>query len=183
MRIIAGKYRGRRLQSPENGFIRPSSDRLRESLFNLLAHRPQQPLVDALVADVFAGSGALGFEALSRGAKAVTFIDTEPAARRLLAANARLLGATDACRILAGDARQPPPADQPYDLIFMDPPYRQGLAAAALPALIRQHWIGPASWVVIERAAGDRSEQIDWPGEQEIRRIGKSELLILHDYR
>ncbi|GAB4136373.1 MAG: 16S rRNA (guanine(966)-N(2))-methyltransferase RsmD [Sphingomonadales bacterium] len=183
MRIIAGKYRGRRLQSPDDRSIRPSSDRLRESLFNLLAHRPQQPLADARVADVFAGSGALGFEALSRGAKAVTFLDTDPAARRLLAANARLLGATEACRVIAADARHPPPADQPHDLIFMDPPYRQGLAAAALPALIRQRWVGPASWVVIERAAGDPSEQIDWPGEQETRQIGKSELLILHDYR
>ena len=183
MRIIAGKYRGRRLQSPDDRAIRPSSDRLRESLFNMLAHRPQHPLVDAQVAEVFAGSGALGFEALSRGAKAVTFLDTDPAARRLLAANARLLGATDACRIMAGDARRPPPADQAYSLIFMDPPYRQGLAAAALPALVKQGWVGPATWVVIERAAGDASEHIDWPGEQEIRHIGKSELLILHDYR
>lgn len=179
MRIIAGKYRGRRLETPANRAIRPTSDRLRESLFNLLVHDPLQPLANARVADIFAGAGALGFEALSRGAETAAFIEKDVKARQLIAANARLLGAEHDCRIVAADARHPPKADAPYDVLFLDPPYRKGLATAALSALQAQGWTGPATWVIIERATGDASEQIDWPGSVDIRRIGDSEIVIL----
>ncbi|RME62208.1 MAG: 16S rRNA (guanine(966)-N(2))-methyltransferase RsmD [Alphaproteobacteria bacterium] len=180
MRIIAGKLRGRRLESPAGRAIRPTSDRLRETLFNFLAHRPQQPLAGARVADLFAGTGALGFEALSRGAHSVCFVEHSHAARRLLHANAEQLGVRAQCHVLARDACRLPWAAQAFDLIFIDPPYRRGLAGRALASARASGWIGPKTWVVIERALGDASEAVAWPGVAETRAQGDSELVILH---
>jgi 16S rRNA (guanine966-N2)-methyltransferase len=139
MRVIAGRYRGRRLQAPPGAATRPTSDRVREALFSVLGDR----VADARVLDLFAGSGALGIEALSRGAAEVTFVDSAPAALRAVRANLDALGATaevrraDARRFLGGA----PSAARQYDLVFLDPPYRLAgrlgsELTAALPAVL-----------------------------------------------
>jgi 16S rRNA (guanine966-N2)-methyltransferase len=139
MRVIAGRYRGRRLQAPPGAATRPTSDRVREALFSVLGDR----IAGARVLDLFAGSGALGIEALSRGAAEVTFVDSAPAALRAVRANLDALGATaevrrvDARRFLGGA----PSAARQYDLVFLDPPYRLAgrlgsELTAALPAVL-----------------------------------------------
>jgi 16S rRNA (guanine966-N2)-methyltransferase len=139
MRVIAGRYRGRRLQAPPGAATRPTSDRVREALFSVLGDRVQ----GARVLDLFAGSGALGIEALSRGAAAVTFVDSAPAALRAVRANLDAFGATaeirraDARRFLGGATS----AARQYDLVFLDPPYRLAgrlgsELTAALPAVL-----------------------------------------------
>ena len=139
MRVIAGTYGGRRLQAPPGEATRPTSDRVREALFSILGDRLQ----DARVLDLFAGSGALGLEALSRGAATVTFVDSAPAAIRALRANLEALGAE--AEVVRADAlrwlRSAPAAARQYDLVFLDPPYRRAgelgapLSAALAPAL------------------------------------------------
>jgi 16S rRNA (guanine(966)-N(2))-methyltransferase RsmD len=138
-RVIAGRYGGRRLQAPPGDATRPTADRVREALFSILGARTE----DARVLDLFAGSGALGLEALSRGAAAVTFVDSAPAAIRSLRANLEALGAeadvvrADALRWLRGASGRP----RQYDLVFLDPPYRQagalgGELSEALPSVL-----------------------------------------------
>jgi 16S rRNA (guanine966-N2)-methyltransferase len=148
MRVIAGRYRGRRLQAPRGAATRPTSDRVREALFSVLGERVE----GARVLDLFAGSGALGIEALSRGAAEVTFVDSAPAAIGAIRANLEALGAAgevrraDARRFLGGA----PPAARKYDLVFLDPPYRLAgrlgsELTAALPAVL-----APGAAVVAE---------------------------------
>jgi 16S rRNA (guanine966-N2)-methyltransferase len=158
MRIISGAYRGRRLLTPKGQETRPTSDRLRESIFNILAHNWPQHLKGARVADIFAGSGALGIEALSRGAAHVVFVEKHPAGRELVASNLDLLGITDGAEVIAGDARQLPRGQAAFDLIFMDPPYRRGLGEAALAALPEAGWLRPDTLLVLETASDEESE-------------------------
>ncbi len=148
MRVIAGRWGGRRLQAPRGDATRPTSDRVREALFSVLADRVE----GALVLDLFAGSGALGIEALSRGAAEATFVDSAPAAIRALKANLDALGAD--AEVRRGDARRflgsASVAGRHYDLVFLDPPYRLtgrlgGELAAALPAVL-----APGAAVVVE---------------------------------
>ena len=156
MRIIAGRHRGRPLTSPVGLTVRPTADRAREALFNLLAHGrfgPRPIYEDALVLDAFAGTGALGLEALSRGARFATFFDRDPAARRTLAANVAALGETRRAAVLAADAVKPPRAGEPATLVFLDPPYGDGLAAPALQALDRAGWLAAGALVTVEVAA------------------------------
>lgn len=162
MRIVAGRFRGRRLTCPPGATTRPTSDRLREALFNQLAHGPdyrragRAPFVDAVVLDAFAGSGALGFEALSRGALRGYFFDTDPAARAALMQNRDQLKLdADGAQILRADALSPPRAPETVDLVFLDPPYGRGLPEPALSALARAGWIAPGALLVIERDAAD----------------------------
>lgn len=161
MRIVAGKHRGRRIAAPPGDAVRPTSERAREALFNILAHGRfgTAPVYeDARVLDVFAGTGAFGLEALSRGARFATFIENDRAARETLAANIETLGEGARTRLLVADATTPPRADGAYDLVFLDPPYRSGLAAPALEALSRTGWLGPEALVIVELAAREDFE-------------------------
>ncbi|MEO0370584.1 MAG: 16S rRNA (guanine(966)-N(2))-methyltransferase RsmD [Pseudomonadota bacterium] len=154
MRIIGGNFRGRRLASVGKGdasaHLRPTSDRVRESLFNILESNHAASLHGARVLDVFAGTGALGLEALSRGAAHVTFIDQGRAALKLLRANIATCGAEDATHILPRDARKPGPAQMPATLTFLDPPYGKALGEKALTALIENDWLTPKSLIIWE---------------------------------
>lgn len=154
MRIIGGTFRGRRLASLGKGdasaHLRPTSDRVRESLFNIIESNHANRLYDAHVLDVFAGTGALGLEALSRGASHVTFIDQGRAALKLLRANIATCGAEAQTRIVARDARKPGPANIPATLVFLDPPYGKALGEKALESLIDANWIAPGALVIWE---------------------------------
>ncbi len=160
MRVVAGKHRGRRLAAPAGGRVRPTADRVREALFNVLAHKAFGPddrrlPRGARVVDGFAGSGALGFEALSRGAAHVTFLETRAEALRVIRKNAQTLDEAEKVTILACDATRPGPAEAPCALAFLDPPYGSGLAVPALEALARDGWLGPGALAVVELAAGE----------------------------
>ncbi len=159
MRIIAGRHRGLRLTALGAGdaaaHLRPTSDRVRESLFNLLAHGPfGDPLDGARVLDLFAGTGALGLEALSRGAAEATFVENGRTSLAILRANVALMRLGDAARVLARDATAPGPCPgAPADLVFLDPPYGKGLGETALAAAMAGGWLAPAALVVWEESA------------------------------
>lgn len=156
MRIVAGTFRGRSLAAVGKGdpraHLRPTTDRVRESLFNVLTHTGAIP--GARVLDLFAGTGALGLEALSRGAQAVTFVDDGRAAQSLIRQNIQLTRSENQTRILRQDAtrlRQNP--DAPYDLVFLDPPYGKTLGEKALTQALDGHWIADGALVVWEENA------------------------------
>jgi 16S rRNA (guanine966-N2)-methyltransferase len=184
LRIVGGKHRGRSVQTPEGMSTRPTASRARESLFNILMHANWRqdgtsPLVDARVLDAFAGSGALGLEALSRGAAHATFLDNDPAAVKLIGENLRKLGETAAAKVIRADATHPPPARQACDLVFLDPPYRSGLAAPALAALAEVAWLSPGAIATVELASTE--DLITPSGFEPIdeRRYGAAKILIL----
>lgn len=178
MRIIAGQFRGRRLSSPAGRDVRPTSDRAREALFGILEHG-EPPLRGARFLDLFCGTGAVGLEALSRGAAEVLLIESEPEALKIAEANLERVGAPGNVRLVRQDATRLAPARAPFDLIFLDPPYLSGLAAPALRSLQRQGWLAPGARIVVELA---RSEDLDLPEgyaiEQE-RRYGAARFLFL----
>ncbi len=163
MRIIAGRFRGTALAAPADNSIRPTSDRVREALFNILAHGdPPLELADARVLDLFAGTGALGFEALSRGAKACVFVDNAAQSRALIRRNMEALGVTGMCKLLRRDATHlgAPERLGSFDLVFLDPPYGKGLAEPALSAAIANDWLAPGARIVLEE---EKSAEIGWP--------------------
>ena len=155
MRIVGGRYKGRALIAPDMRDIRPTSDRLRETLFNILAHWGGTHVVrDARVIDLFAGTGALGLEALSRGARFALFVEESAAGRALIRENVLALGAAGVTRILRRDATKLGPITiEPFSLAFLDPPYGQGLATAAFASLQAGGWLAPHALVVIEETA------------------------------
>lgn len=162
MRIVGGRHRGRKLFGPEdeNDALRPTSDRARESLFNILEHgrfsRDGTSLVrGAHVLDVFCGTGAFALEALSRGAASATLIDKDPAAIALAHRNLAVLGESTKARVLQTDATQPPRATTAHSLVFLDPPYRSGLAGHALAALGAADWLAPEALCIIETERGE----------------------------
>ena len=182
MRIVGGKHRGRRIAAPPGNTVRPTSERAREALFNILAHgrfATAPVFEDARVLDVFAGTGAFGLEALSRGARFAAFLEKDRQARDVLATNVTALGESGRTRLLAADATAPPRADGPYDLVFVDPPYRSGLAAPALEALSRAGWIAPDALVVVELAARGGFEPPQGFTPLEERRYGAGRLVFL----
>ncbi|MGI3166723.1 16S rRNA (guanine(966)-N(2))-methyltransferase RsmD [Pseudooceanicola sp. 200-1SW] len=159
MRIIAGEFRGRRLAALGKGdagaHLRPTTDRVRESLFSILTGgRFGDPLEGAQVLDLFAGTGALGLEALSRGAARATFVDDGRVAGRLLAENIRELGLKDRTRVLRASAtRLPPCPEPPATLVFLDPPYGKSLGEPALASALAQGWIADSALIVWEESA------------------------------
>ena len=157
LRIVGGSHRGRRLVAPPGELVRPTSDRAREAMFNILSHgnfaASGLPFAGRPVLDAFAGTGALGLEALSRGASAAAFIETERDALAALRRNIAALGEEDRTQIVAGDATRPPRAAFACALAFLDPPYHSGLAASALSALAAAGWLTPDALIVIEVAA------------------------------
>ncbi|HZQ00760.1 MAG TPA: 16S rRNA (guanine(966)-N(2))-methyltransferase RsmD [Reyranella sp.] len=184
IKIIGGKHRGRAIATPQSMTTRPTSNRARESLFNILAHASwnadgTSPLVGARVLDAFAGSGALGLEALSRGAAHASFLDNDATAIRLIGENLRKLGEATNARVVRADVIHPPPCREPCDLVFLDPPYRAGLAAPALAALANEGWIKPAAITTVELAS---TEDLAPPGGFEAideRRYGAAKIVIL----
>ncbi len=163
MRIVAGRHRGRRLLAPPGETVRPTSDRAREALFNILSHGQLAsegiPFAGAAVLDAFAGTGALGLEALSRGAAEAAFIEQDREALATLRQNIAALGEDARSRIVSGDATRPPRAPLACALAFLDPPYRSGVAAAALTALDAAGWLTPDALAVVELAAREGSRR------------------------
>lgn len=155
MRITGGRFGGRILKAPASRVIRPSADRLRESLFNALIHRPHNPVEGADVIDLFAGTGALGLEALSRGAASALFVDNGVEARALLRANLEALGVAGISRIFRRDATRLGDAPDPgrFGLAFLDPPYGRGLTSGALRALREGRWLRDGALAIIEESA------------------------------
>ena len=156
MRVVGGRLKGRNLASPSSRDIRPTADRLRESLFNILVHAYGDPIEGARVLDLFAGTGALGLEALSRGAVFALFIDEGAEARALLRENVATLGLGGSTRIFRRDATKLGDARpiEPFSLIFLDPPYGKGLAEKALGSAQAGGWLAPDALIVVEEATG-----------------------------
>lgn len=155
MRIVGGSHRGRRLAAPDGRVARPTADRAREALFNILAHSAHVTLEGAVVVDAFAGSGALGLEALSRGAAHATFLESHPASLAALKANVALLKEEGRSAVIRADATRPPPAKAPCTLALLDAPYNLDLSAPCLAALARAGWLVPGALAVVEVAAGE----------------------------
>lgn len=166
MRIVGGRLGGRPLHGPKTtiGAIRPSSDRLRESLFNILAHAHPDRLEGARVLDLFAGTGALGFEAVSRGSSFALLVDEGSEARGLMRANQEALGLGGSTRIFRRDATRLGPLSgiEPFDLVFCDPPYRKGLGEAALASARDGGWLRPGALAILEEA---EDAKLDIPRE------------------
>jgi 16S rRNA (guanine966-N2)-methyltransferase len=178
MRIVAGSLRGRRIEAPESREIRPTSDRVRESLFDILVHGHPSLPEGAVVADIFCGTGALGLEALSRGAVHAVFLDSDRGALNLTRKNAEHVGVARQATFLMRDARQPGPPPKPVDLAFLDAPYKSDLAAPALAALIEAGWLKAGAVAAIEL---DKTEDLALPATFEIydeRRYGGTKLVF-----
>lgn len=184
MRIVAGTLKGRAIVAPEGHGTRPTSDRARQAIFNVLEHAAwAEPLHSVRVIDLFAGSGALGFEAMSRGAAFCLFVETDEAARGAIRENADALGIMGATRVhrrSAVDLGTRPCSDgEPFKLAFLDPPYGQGLGEQALERLLEGNWLAPAALVVLER--GSDEPEIETPGYDRLdeRDYGAARVLFL----
>jgi 16S rRNA (guanine966-N2)-methyltransferase len=155
MRIVGGIFRGHAIQGPSSTATRPTSDRVRESIFNILAHGAARVEIDgARVMDLFAGTGGLGLEALSRGARFCQFVDESAEARGLIRRNADALGVIGIAKIWRRDAANLGPCapQSPFGLVFVDPPYNRGLGEKALSSLVEGEWLSPGAVVVLEEA-------------------------------
>ena len=178
MRIVSGEFRGKALVMPVGEATRPTSDRARQAIFNILEHAPWSDGVrDRRVIDLFAGSGALGFEALSRGAAFCLFVETDVAARGAIRDNVEnlggLFGKTRIHRRDATDLGVKPGADGPvFDLVFVDPPYAKGLGEIALRKLADGGWLAPGAIAVLERSVGEPSFTVDGFQSKDVRDYG-----------
>jgi 16S rRNA (guanine966-N2)-methyltransferase len=181
MRIVGGRLRGRTLAAPKSNAVRPTADRLREALFNILVHAYGDPVTDARVLDLFAGTGALGLEALSRGAAFALFVDDGAEARALLRENVAALGLGGVTRIFRRDATKLGAAHpiEPFTLVFLDPPYGQGLAEKALAAALAGGWLSADALVVVEEAAKPGFAAPDGFDELERRAYDDTALIVL----
>lgn len=177
MRIIAGEWRGRKLVAPKGDNTRPTADRTRETMFSMLASRLGS-LEGLSVLDLFAGSGALGLEALSRGAAHCHFVEQDKAALDAIRANITKLGARERTSVSGGSVMSLGPARSTVDLILADPPYETGAGEVALDKLLRLGWIGPATWIALETSAKETPEVKGLEVEAE-RKVGKAKLTIL----
>ncbi len=199
MRIVGGAFKGRVIKAPPGRSSRPTADRVRESIFNVLAHSPWAPgLSGARVIDLFAGSGALGLEALSRGAEFCLFVDSWVEARRVIADNAAELGLSDRISLARHPAERLPPVEKVpvekvpvgakapvgarsvFDLAFLDPPYHQDLAPAALAALMQGGWLTPDAVIVLEIGGTDEFRLPEELALLDDRRWGPARVLFLH---
>jgi 16S rRNA (guanine966-N2)-methyltransferase len=181
MRIVGGQFRGRTLATPKSLAVRPTADRLREAVFNILIHAYGEPVAGARVLDLFAGTGALGLEALSRGAAFALFIDDVAEARALLRENVEALGLGGMSRIFRRDATKLGAAHpvEPFSLVFLDPPYRQGLAEKALTSAQAGGWLTPDALIVVEEAAAAGFKAPAGFEESERRRYDDTEVVFL----
>src|SRR3954451_19443329 len=181
MRIVGGRLRGRALVAAKTQAIRPTADRLREALFNILMHAYGDPVSGARVIDLFAGTGALGFEALSRGAKFAQFVDDGAEARALLRQNVEALGVAAVTKIFRRDATKLGPAHpvEPFSLVFLDPPYGRGLAEKALMSARDGGWLSKDALIVVEESAEPAFKPPEGYEELERRRYDDTEFVIL----
>ena len=177
MRIVAGEWRGRKLTAPPGEATRPTADRTRETLFSMLVSRLGS-FEGLAVADLFAGSGALGLEALSRGAATCLFVEQDAAAIRSLRANIAALRAAERCEVRAASVLALGPAKAPLDLLLLDPPYSSGAGIVALDKLARLGWVGPGSWVSLETGHAE-VVAIKGYAVAATRKIGKAKLTLL----
>ena len=177
MRIVAGEWRRRQLRAPPGEGTRPTADRTREPLFSMLASRLGS-FEGLAVADLFAGSGALGLEALSRGAERCLFVENDATALRALRGNIAALRAQQRCEVIAGSVLTLGPAKAAADLVLLDPPYHSGAGAVALDRLARLGWIGEATWVALETAKDEpvNVKALDIEAE---RSVGAARLTLL----
>lgn len=154
MRVVGGSFRGRRLATPHSDAIRPTTDRAREALFNILEHAYPGVIEGARVLDLFAGSGALGIEALSRGAVFCLFVEPAARARALVRQNIESLGLAGRTRVFRRDATHLGPIGtmQPFNLVFADPPYGKGLGEKAIASAVAGHWLKEDALIVVEEA-------------------------------
>lgn len=176
MRIISGEWRGRKLTSPKGAATRPTADRTREALFSMLTSRLGS-FEDLRVADLFAGSGALGLEALSRGAAHCLFVEQDRDAVETIRSNIALLDAGPRTVIETGSVMGLRAAREPLDLILIDPPYRTGAGEVALDRLLRLGWIGDATWIALETAFNEEPEVAGLAIETS-RKVGKGRLTL-----
>lgn len=184
MRIVGGQHRGRNLVPPAGRDVRPTSDRTRQALFNILAHADFRAdggdvVEDRVVLDAFCGTGALGLEALSRGAREALFLDLKRASLALARTNADTLRESARCRFIQGDALRPPTAPLPADLVFLDPPYANDLPAPALTALDAAGWLADDVVVVVEMGLTDAFAAPDGFAIVDDRRYGDTRVAIL----
>jgi 16S rRNA (guanine966-N2)-methyltransferase len=181
MRVVGGRLKGRNLASPSSRDIRPTADRLRESLFNILIHAYDDPIQDARVLDLFAGTGALGIEAISRGAKFALFVDNGTEARALLRNNVETLGLGGVTKVYRRDATDLGPAHpvEPFSLVFIDPPYAKGLADKALISLRDGGWLTSGALLVVEEAKAAGFAAPESFEELERRAYDDTEFVIL----
>ena len=184
MRIVGGAFRGRALVTPEGQGTRPTSDRARQAVFNVLEHAAwSEPMVGARVLDLYAGSGALGFEAISRGAGFCLFVETDDGARGAIRENAETFGLFGKTRVHRRSATdlgvRPGSAGEAFDLAFLDPPYRQGLGEQTLARLVEGDWLKTGALVMFER--GSDEPEIDTPGYERLdaRDYGAARVLFL----
>ena len=176
MRIIAGQWRGRPIEAPPGGTTRPTADRVRETLFSMLASR-LGTFENLRVADLFAGSGALGLEALSRGADLATFVENDRRAIDAIRRNADKLGASDRISVLGGSALSLP-RSEPFHLVFADPPYAPGSGSAAVKAVVDAGWLATGGWMSVETS---RRDDVDPAGliVEAGRDVGRARLTLL----
>lgn len=179
MRIVAGEWRGRKLHAPEGEATRPTSDRTRETLFSMLVSRIGS-FEGLRVADLFAGSGALGLEALSRGAASCLFVEQDPSALRALRTNIANLKAQDRSDVRAGSVLSLGPVrGEPLDLVLLDPPYASGAGVVAIDKLTRLGWISAVAWVSVETGRGEDVHPKGYTVDV-VRDVGKARLHLLH---
>ena len=177
MRIVAGKWRGRPIEAPPGLATRPTADRVRETLFSMLISRLGS-FEDLRVADLFAGSGALGFEALSRGAAGTTFVESDTQAVAAIRRNAERLGAAERVRVIAGSALALP-RSEPFDLILADPPYEQDSGSAVASAVADAQWLNPGGWLAIETPRGAIIEAPESMSVEATRDVGRARITLL----
>ncbi len=176
MRIIAGEWRGRPLQAPAGQGTRPTADRTRETLFSMLASRIGS-FAGLRIADLYAGSGALGLEALSRGAAHATFVENERAALAAIRANILAFQAGERAEVRPLSAATLPPS-QPFDLIFADPPYAPGSGTLVVEAVLQAGWLAAGGWLAIETEAREPVDAGAWEIDAD-RRVGRARLTLI----
>jgi 16S rRNA (guanine966-N2)-methyltransferase len=181
MRVVGGRLRGRMLAAPQSQSVRPTADRLREALFNILVHAYDDPIAGARVLDLFAGTGALGIEAVSRGAAFALFVDDGAEARALIRENVAALGLGGTTRIFRRDATRLGPVYplEPFDIAFLDPPYGRGLAEQALVSAQSGGWLKPGALVLVEEAVDSKFAAPPGLVELQRRRYRTTELTVL----
>ena len=178
MRIVGGRFRGVRLKTPDDDRVRPTTDRVRESLFNILAHRDPPALAGAVVLDLFAGTGALGLEALSRGAGRAVFVDQDARSLALVRENIAACRAGDLCEAVRADSARLPARALGATLAFLDPPYGKSLTMPALSSAAGGGWLAPGALVVIEVGAGEPDPLPEGFTLMDDRRYGGTQILI-----